>query len=678
MKKLLLITIAIFPLLIKAQQTQQVVFVAGDDPATPEIYIQDGQTAYMYIQGGISAVNTLSPIVESNIVSGTFTGTGTGNIVVDGGLFINTNAGIPGDVRNATNAPFVFSYDKSTIPSGAELTGTPMPSVLGTASGNTTNATLATWGGTVHMMSGQQRFAGKDAQPFSDMVFYNLSLEGDAIKTIIGSVSSTTNDNLDLGDVETGVGGTGAALNKGTLFLNGSILATQDNLVWARNSTSDDASATVQGSAIARVASGSGGAGASNAWGMSLTSQNALATTKGYVTSTNSTRGRLGRTTTSGEYLFPVADESGFYRPTGIIGAGAGTYFSRVQQTSGTALGSATPSSILEAFYNVVNTSPAALSGEYRLYATLDDINNNDVSAGSPPCTSTDVFTTAAPNMGTAQSEAVANTWGFQQGTISAPAGSADLSYTTSVSYPTTPLPGAGSGCSTLSGPRVAFKARPTAGSATDVEESYVVATKPWIVGDLCFNSTLVPCANPLPVELISFTGNIEGANDHLYWNTAVEQNIESYELQYSTDAISFKSLGSKRALNANANNYDMVNTKPVIGRNYYRLQINETGTTVKYSNIVVLDRRSKKIQIASVNPNPSNGNITVGIASPIDNVAVVTLFDLNGKQIFSESHNLVEGYNQFQLNLSSLASSMDMLQVESNNQISSAKIVKE
>ena len=277
---------------VRAQQAQQVVFVAGDDATTPEIYIQSGATAFMYIQGGISAVNTASPAGESNIAAGTFTGTGTGNVIVDGGLFVNANGATPGDVRNATNAQFIFGYDKATKPAGSELTGT-LPTVTGTPSGTVTVAQLAAWGGTVHLMSGAQNLAGKTAQTASDMVFYNLSLEGDATKTIIGAAASTNNDNTDLGDVEIGVGGSGASLNLGTLFLNGSVLATQDNLAWVRNPTNEaTAAGTASGAAITRVAAASGGAGASNTLGMSLTSQNSAAATKGFVTSTNSTRGR--------------------------------------------------------------------------------------------------------------------------------------------------------------------------------------------------------------------------------------------------------------------------------------------------------------------------------------------------------------------------------------------------
>jgi len=669
------IKISAFALLMSgamyAQQTQQLVFVAGDDPATPEIFIQKGTTAYMYIQGGISAVNTTeSPSggLESNIVGGTYTGAGTGNVVVNGGLFINANSGTPGHVRNATNSKFVFDYtDPVATPSGAELNGAPMPVLLGS------NQITATWGGTVHMMIGTQLFSG-NPNASSDIRFFNLSLEDNASKNVEERGHIAT-DNNDFVDIEIGANASGSNLT-GTLFLNGSVLNTRDNLALVLNPQADDVLATAPGNSIVRLAGGSGAAGTSAPLGMSLTSQNSTAASQGYVTSTNSTRGRLGRVTTSGNYLFPVADETGFYRPTGIIGASSGTYYSRVQQTAGTVLGSATPTAILKAFYNVVNTNPSSLGGEYRLYATLNDINNNDISIGSPPCTSTEVFNTAAPNFGTAQSETIADTWGFQQGAISAPAGTADLSYTTSVSYPTTPLPGPG-GCATLIGLRVAFKARPAAASATDIEESYVVATKPWVSADACFNSTLIPCANPLPVELLTFDGLMKDKHDELIWKTASEVNVSHFELEYSRDGANFTKIGHTMANNS-PSDYKGYNYNPIIGNNYYRLKMVDNDNSFKYSNIVVLQRKISKIQITGLIPNPTTDVVQVNVVSPTDGKMLIHLFDTNGKEIMTKEHEVSEGKATVQLDLRSYAFGMYLLQVQLNGQTSSAKVIKE
>ncbi len=645
----------------QAQQAQQVVFVAGDDAATPEIYIQSGANAFMYIQGGISAVNTASPVGESNIAGGTFTGTGTGNVIVDGGLFVNANTGTPGDVRNATNAQFIFGYDKTTKPAGSELTGT-LPTVTGTPSGTVTATQLAAWGGTVHLMSGAQNLAGKTAQAASDMVFYNLSLEGDATKTIIGAAGSTNNDNTDLGDVEIGVGGSGASLNSGTLFLNGSVLATQDNLAWVRNPTNEaTAAGAASGAAITRVATASGGAGASSAIGMSLTSQNSAATTTGYVTSTNSTRGRLARTTTSGDYLFPTADETGFYRPVGVIGAGAGTYFSRVQQTATNTKGTSVPTALMTAFYNVINSTVA--SGDYRIYATLTNYNTPATVACTPATLN------ANPNVGTAQSQAVASTFGFQQGVVTSAAGTADLHYTTSASYPSAPLP---AGCG--SGARTTFAARPAAASATAATESYLIATAP----AACYSST-VPCT-PLPITLLSFDGKINGAQNDLYWTTATEQNSAWHVVERSADGNNnWTEIGRKRAAgNSNvAVSYSLVDAKPIV-KSYYRLRnIDADGSAQLAANVVILERKRNNNGTVTVYPVPTTDEVKVEYSSDEATSVTFSVVDVLGRVLLTERDNAIEGLNFHDVNLGNYADGTYMLVLDNNGVTNVTKIVK-
>lgn len=110
-----------------------------------------------------------------------------------------------------------------------------------------------------------------------------------------------------------------------------------------------------------------------------------------------------------------------------------------------------------------------------------------------------------------------------------------------------------------------------------------------------------------MPVTLIDFTA--KNNNDQsvlLQWSTADEKNNIGFEIERSSDAVNYDSIGfvpaTKAATAINYYSYkdEVVNN----GRNYYRLkQIDEDGTYT-YSHLTVIQNTisTKKIHVS---PNP-------------------------------------------------------------------------
>ncbi len=80
-----------------------------------------------------------------------------------------------------------------------------------------------------------------------------------------------------------------------------------------------------------------------------------------------------------------------------------------------------------------------------------------------------------------------------------------------------------------------------------------------------------------LPVTYVNFSGRKMGANDLIEWSTANEENNRYFNLQYSTDAINFKTIekveskcvaGIESLLD-----YSFTHTATANGHNYYRLE---------------------------------------------------------------------------------------------------------
>jgi len=108
--------------------------------------------------------------------------------------------------------------------------------------------------------------------------------------------------------------------------------------------------------------------------------------------------------------------------------------------------------------------------------------------------------------------------------------------------------------------------------------------------------------ANLLPVELSSF----EASNDNnervqLTWTTASEDNNKGFDVQHSTDGITWTAIGfvNGNGTTDSESSYRFSHNDPSIGVNYYRLkQIDEDGT-FEFSDIRTVDIYSDGISVS-------------------------------------------------------------------------------
>ncbi|HET9137337.1 MAG TPA: T9SS type A sorting domain-containing protein, partial [Candidatus Kapabacteria bacterium] len=87
---------------------------------------------------------------------------------------------------------------------------------------------------------------------------------------------------------------------------------------------------------------------------------------------------------------------------------------------------------------------------------------------------------------------------------------------------------------------------------------------------------------------------------------------------------------------------------------------------------------RNESIRISSINPNPTQGEITVTIESPIKTEGILEIYDILGKQVLSESKQLSKGSNRILLDTKSLARGRYSLQLKTNNTEIQGAFVKE
>lgn len=173
-----------------------------------------------------------------------------------------------------------------------------------------------------------------------------------------------------------------------------------------------------------------------------------------------------------------------------------------------------------------------------------------------------------------------------------------------------------------------------------------------------------------LPLELISFEGEYipnEQVVD-LKWVTEGEIDTDYYIVQRSTDGDNFEKI---MALDANGdptvqNNYIAIDNQPPAGTVYYRLEMVDEDGIRKYSKVIsvqVDDMQSDLI----VFPNPSNDWLDVQFTCDQGQAVRISVYDQSGRLLLEENNNCENGFNESQLDVSSLRSGTYILQIEMN-----------
>ncbi len=138
---------------------------------------------------------------------------------------------------------------------------------------------------------------------------------------------------------------------------------------------------------------------------------------------------------------------------------------------------------------------------------------------------------------------------------------------------------------------------------------------------------------NPLPVELISFTGHrLNNGNIKLHWITAMEQNASHYDVLRSQDGISFNSIFTVPS-KGDANywqEYTAIDIESYSGTSYYRLKQFDNDGSSTFSNIISIHPISKNENHFNLLTNPVIGGVMLAEIRGIDQ-AVITIHDIMG-----------------------------------------------
>jgi hypothetical protein len=180
---------------------------------------------------------------------------------------------------------------------------------------------------------------------------------------------------------------------------------------------------------------------------------------------------------------------------------------------------------------------------------------------------------------------------------------------------------------------------------------------------DFGFKPTIV-----LPIKIISFTALPKGNQVQLEWKVTEQINVANYEVQTSTDGITFKTIVLVAASSSLSEGYGAIHQNPVSGLNYYRIKSIDKDGSFSYNEIrkVMFGKAGDVI----LYPNPvSTGVVNIVLTgNMINRSVIVNILSIEGKLISKQQ--IAKTSQTETIDVSVLASGRYVVKIVTDNEV--------
>lgn len=182
------------------------------------------------------------------------------------------------------------------------------------------------------------------------------------------------------------------------------------------------------------------------------------------------------------------------------------------------------------------------------------------------------------------------------------------------------------------------------------------------------------PSSVPLSITYKDFTVTKQETSDLVSWTTVFEGNNKHFNVQRSSDAVNFETLGTVASkatggFNQGDLNYSFVDASPMIGNNYYRLEQVDVEDKVSYTKTINIIWGTGGSAI-SIYPNPVKDVLNVDVSTDKVSQTEVKILDMSGRVVKSVLAKTSKGLNHITLELDELASGVYGVQVFEDNEL--------
>jgi hypothetical protein len=158
-----------------------------------------------------------------------------------------------------------------------------------------------------------------------------------------------------------------------------------------------------------------------------------------------------------------------------------------------------------------------------------------------------------------------------------------------------------------------------------------------------------------LPIEILSFDGKVLQDANYLHWSTSSEENNAYFVIERGIDTEQFDSIGVVTGVGTSMvqSDYHYYDSRPLAGRNYYRIRQVDHDGTFTHSAVIWLENTYAGFNIKSVYPNPTTGEVNIELLSEAPATVFFSLLDASGRIMMHNAWSAAEGNNRYTLNLS-------------------------
>ena len=179
--------------------------------------------------------------------------------------------------------------------------------------------------------------------------------------------------------------------------------------------------------------------------------------------------------------------------------------------------------------------------------------------------------------------------------------------------------------------------------------------------------------ADPLPVELISFTAKPGVESVQLSWKTAMEKNFRQFDVEYSTNVKRFDKIGTVMSQSfSNGGLYNFSHNMMIGNTMYYRLKMVDQDGSFKYSKIISLNRDGDNLSANFVRPSfIDNRMMNVLIEEPFKSLELV---GINGSVLLKQ--DITNKTGNIGVPVGAMATGMYVVRLQGDTKVVNQKVL--